>query len=135
MSTFWGAVHPRDFFVSDLICDKVTVMKLIARIAITALALLLVSKLVVGVTLSGLWSAVLAAVILGLLNALVRPILVILSLPITIITLGLFILVINGALFALTASFVDGFVVSNFFAAVLGSIVVSVISTIGNRFV
>ncbi len=110
-------------------------MKLIARIAITALALLLVSKLVVGVTLSGLWSAVLAAVILGLLNALVRPILVILSLPITIITLGLFILVINGALFALTASFVDGFVVSNFFAAVLGSIVVSVISTIGNRFV
>lgn len=110
-------------------------MKLIARIAITAIALLVVSKLIAGVHISGLLPAVLAAVVLGLLNALVRPVLVILSLPITLVTLGLFILVINGALFMLTASFIDGFIVSSFFAAILGSIVVSIISTVGNRFV
>ena len=110
-------------------------MILVTRIAITALALLLVSKVVVGVSVDGLLPAVLAAVVLGLLNALVRPVLVILSLPITMVTLGLFILVINGALFVLTASFIDGFAVSSFFAAVLGSVIVSIISTIGNRFV
>ncbi len=109
-------------------------MKLIARIALTAFALLVVSELLAGIDIKSLGAAVIAAIILGLLNAVVRPILIILTLPITLLTLGLFIVVINASLFALAASFVDGFYVANFGWALLGSIIVSMISTIGNRF-
>jgi putative membrane protein len=73
--------------------------------------------------------------VLGLLNALVRPLLVVLTLPITIITVGLFIVVINAMLFSLAASFVDGFAVHGFLSALIGSILVSVVSTVGNRFI
>jgi putative membrane protein len=110
-------------------------MKLIAKIVLVALALLLVSEFVPGVTVSGLYTAVIAAIILGILNAIVRPIFILLTLPITILTLGLFILVINAALFYFVASFVDGFQVAGFLSAMLGALVVSIISTIGNRFI
>lgn len=110
-------------------------MKLITRIAITALALLLVAKLPIGVYIDSLTGALFAAIILGILNTLVRPLLVILTLPITILTLGLFIIVINAGLFYFAATFVDGFAVDGFLAAVLGSVLVSIISSIGNRFV
>ena len=110
-------------------------MKLLVRIAITALALLIVSKLGIGVTITGLVPALLAALVLGLLNAQVRPLLVILTLPITLLTLGLFLVVINGILFMLTATFVEGFAVSSFVVAIIGSVVVSIISSIANRFV
>ncbi|MFN3188075.1 MAG: phage holin family protein [Candidatus Paceibacteria bacterium] len=110
-------------------------MKLIARIALTALALLIVSHLISGVYIDGLYPAIIAACILGILNAIVRPILVILTLPITIVTLGLFIFVINAMLFYFTASFMEGFVVTSFFSALLGSLLVSIISAIGNRFI
>ena len=110
-------------------------MKIITRIAITALALLIVAKLPTGVHIAGLTGALVAAVVLGILNTLARPLLVILTLPITILTLGLFILVINAALFYVTATFIDGFAVDSFWAALLGSILVSIISSIANRFV
>ena len=110
-------------------------MKILTRIAITALSLLIVAKLSIGVTIDGLIGALIAAVVLGVFNTLVRPLLIILTLPITIVTLGLFIIVINASLFYFAATFVDGFAVSSFFAAVLGSIIVSVISSIANRFV
>jgi len=110
-------------------------MKLLTRVAITALALLLVAKLSIGVDIDGLYGALIAAVVLGVLNTLVRPLLVILTLPITILTLGLFILVINAGLFYFAASFVDGFTVDSFLASVIGSVLVSIISSIGNRFV
>lgn len=110
-------------------------MKLIARILITALALLLVAQIIPGIEVGGLYTALVAAVILGVLNVLVKPILVILTLPITLLTLGLFIFVINALLFLFVASFVDGFKVDGFFAAILGSVLVSVISTIGNKLI
>jgi len=110
-------------------------MKLITRIALIALGLLLVSHVVPGIVIDGLYSAIIAACILGLLNAIVRPIFVILTLPLTILTLGLFIFVINALLFYFTASFVDGFTVSGFIPALVGSLVISVISVIGNRFI
>lgn len=110
-------------------------MKLITRIAITALALLIVAQLPIGVEIASLYGAVIAAVVLGVLNTLVRPLLVLLTLPITIVTLGLFIIVINAGLFYFAASFVDGFVVDSFLAAIIGSVLVSIISSIGNRFV
>jgi putative membrane protein len=109
-------------------------MKLLARIAVTALALVLISTLVPGVVITGLTPALVAAVVLGLLNALVRPILIILTLPITVLTLGLFIIVINASLFYLAASFVTDFYVANFMSAVLGSLIVTLVSVLANRF-
>lgn len=107
-------------------------MKIVARILITALALLIVSKLIPGVTVNGLYPALIAALILGGLNVLVKPIIVILTLPISLITLGLFIFIINGTLFWFAASFLEGFQVDGFLTAIVGSIIVSIISTIGN---
>ncbi len=108
-------------------------ISLISRILLGAFALLIVAKLVPGVGLVGLYPALIAAVILGILNAIVRPVLVVLTLPITIVTLGLFVFVINALLFMFAASFIDGFSVSGFVPALVGSIVVSVITTIGNK--
>ena len=110
-------------------------MKIISRILIATLALLVAAYVVPGIEVADLYTAIIAAVILGLLNAIVRPILVVLTLPITIVTLGLFIFVINTALFMFVASFIEGFAVDGFLAALLGSIVVSVVSTIGNKFI
>ena len=110
-------------------------MKIITKILIAALALLLTASLVPGIEVSGVYTAVIAAIILGVLNLIVRPILVILTLPVTILTLGLFVFVINAALFLFVASFVDGFKVDGFLVALLGSLIVSIISTIGNKFV
>ncbi len=110
-------------------------MYFISKILLTALLLLLVQKIVPGVHIDGLYIALIAAVVLGLLNAIVKPILVILTLPISIITLGLFIFVINAGLFMFAASFLEGFTVSGFWAAFWASIIVSVGSTIGNNFI
>ena len=110
-------------------------MKLVARVLITALALILVAKFIPGIAVDGLYAAIIAAIILGLLNLIARPILVVLTLPITIVTLGLFIFVINAFLFWFTATFVEGFDVDSFLAAVLGSLVVSIVSAVGNTFI
>ncbi len=107
-------------------------MKIIARILITALALLIVSKIIPGVTVDGLYPALIAALILGGLNVLVKPVVVVLTLPISILTVGLFIFVINGAIFWFAASFLDGFAVSGFLVAIIASVIVSLISTVGN---
>ena len=110
-------------------------MSLITRILIGALALLVVAKFIPGVVITGLYPALIAAVVLGLLNAIVKPILVVLTLPITIVTLGLFIFVINAGLFMFAASFIDGFAVSGFWTAMLASLCVSVLNTIGNKLI
>ena len=99
------------------------------------MALLVTAKLMPGVYVEGLYVALITAFILGLLNAVVRPIFIFLTLPITLVTLGLFIFIINGAIFWFTASFVDGFDVASFWTAVIASVVVSIISTVTNWFV
>jgi putative membrane protein len=83
----------------------------------------------------GLYIAIIAALILGVLNILVKPVLVLLTLPITIVTLGLFIFIINAFLFWFVASFIDGFTVDGFIPALLGSLIVSIISAVGNKLV
>ncbi len=108
---------------------------ILSRIAVGTFALLLVDYFYNGMTIVSLSAAIIAAIVLGALNAFIRPLLVILTIPITIVTLGLFIFVINATLFALAASFVPGFDVDGFLAAVIGSILVSVVSSIGNRFI
>lgn len=99
----------------------------------TALALLLVSRIVPGISVDGIYVALVAALVLGILNVLVKPILFILTLPITIITFGLFTFVLNAFMFWLAASFLDGFVVSGFLPALVGSLIVSVVNTVLHR--
>jgi putative membrane protein len=97
---------------------------------INAVALIAVAYLLPGVGVTSFASALVAALILGLLNAVVRPVLFLLTLPVTILTLGLFIFVLNGLLFWFVGSFIQGFVVAGFWSGVFGAIVFSLISWI-----
>jgi putative membrane protein len=103
-------------------------MKLLAGWLLNALALLGVAYFVPDIHVASIWIALIAAVVIGLANMLIKPILVILTLPVTIITLGLFILVINGALFWAVGHFLQGFDVNTLKAGIIGAIVYSVIS-------
>lgn len=109
-------------------------MKFIVRLLSTAFALVLVTHFVPGIEVHGLYPALIAALFLGLLNAVVRPILVLLTLPITLLTLGIFIFIINAGIFLFVSSFVDGFTVSSFLSAFIGSVLVSIISGITHKF-
>ena len=100
-------------------------MKIIVRWLLLAAALLLVAYLYPGVSIKSFGSAMLAAFVLGLFNTLLRPILVLLTLPVTLITLGLFLFVINALMFYFAASVLDGFHVSGFGAALIGSLLYS----------
>jgi putative membrane protein len=100
-------------------------MKLIVRWLLLAAALLLVAYLYPGVTVAGFGAAMLAAFVLGLLNTLVRPLLVLLTLPVTVVTLGLFLFVINALMFWAAASVLQGFGVTGFAAALIGSLIYS----------
>ncbi len=100
-------------------------MKLITRWLLLAAALLLVANLYAGVSVTGFGTAMIAALVIGLLNTLVRPILVLLTLPVTLITLGLFLFVINALMFWAAASVLDGFNVTGFAAALIGSVLYS----------
>jgi putative membrane protein len=105
-------------------------MSLLIRLIVNAVALLIVERLIPGVHVSGIGSALIAALILGIVNAVLKPILVILSLPIEILTLGLFTLVINAALFYLVAKLGIGLTVDGFWSAFLGALVLSIVSFI-----
>ncbi len=100
----------------------------------TALALLIVDLIVPGVNLASFPAALLAGVAIGLVNSTAKPILFILSLPITILTLGLFSLVVNGICFWLASLLVPGFTVHGFLAFILGPIVLSLASTVINNY-
>src|SRR5262245_15684364 len=100
-------------------------MKLLVRWLLLAAALLLVAHLYAGVQVASFGSAMVAALVLGLLNTLVRPLLVLLTLPVTLLTLGLFLFVINALMFWAAASLLDGFNVNGFGAALIGSLIYS----------
>ena len=97
---------------------------------INAGTLVLLPYVMPGIRVSGFGTALITALILGLVNTVIRPVLVLLTLPITLLTLGLFILVINALLFWMVASFVQGFQVDGFWAAFWGAILYSIISTL-----
>lgn len=103
-------------------------MKLLLLWLINAVALMAVAYLLPGITVASFVTALIAALVLGLVNAVIRPILVLLTLPVTLLTLGLFIFVINGLLFWLVGSFIAGFVVSGFWWGVFGAVVYSIVS-------
>ena len=100
-------------------------MKVIIRWMLLAAALLLVAHLYSGVVVKSFSSALLAAFVIGLFNTLVRPLLVLLTLPVTLLTLGLFLFVINALMFYWAASVLDGFHVAGFGAALIGSLLYS----------
>lgn len=95
---------------------------------LTAIALLIAAQLVPGLAISGIAAALIGAAVLGLVNAVVKPILTILTLPLTILTFGLFLFVVNAIAFGLVGYLTPGFDVGGFFPAVLGSIVLSIVS-------
>ena len=103
-------------------------MKLLLVWLINAAALMAVAYLLPGISVSSFVTALVAALVLGLVNAVIRPILVLLTLPATLLTLGLFIFVINGLLFWFVGSFISGFVVSGFWWGVIGAIAYSLLS-------
>ena len=100
-------------------------MKIIVRWLLLAAALLLVAHLYSGVSVQNFTSALIAAFVLGLLNTLVRPVLVLLTLPVTLITLGLFLFVINALMFWAAANLLDGLTVTGFTGALVGSLLYS----------
>jgi putative membrane protein len=105
-------------------------IKILADWILNALALFLVSKIIPGILLQDFWSALIAVIVIGLVNALIKPILLLLTLPINILTLGLFTFVVNALMLLLASQFTPGFKVDGFTAALLGSIVLSLISMV-----
>jgi len=108
---------------------------IILRTLITMLGLFLASSLIPGVSITGGWTFILAGVFLCLVNGIIRPIAYVLTFPITLVTLGLFVLVLNAAMFGLVAALLDQFVVAGFWAAVFGALIVSITSTIASWYI
>jgi len=105
------------------------------RLLVGGLGLWLASELVPGISIQGSWTLIGAAFLLGLVNAIVRPVLVVLTLPITILTLGLFLLVINAAMLSLVASLFQGFTIDGFWSALLGACVISITGWLASWFI
>ena len=103
-------------------------MRLILLWILNAVALLVVAYLLPSIHVASFGAALVAALLLGLINAVLRPLLVLLTLPVTLLTLGLFIVVINGMLFWFAGSLIEGFVVGGFWPAVFGSLLYSLVS-------
>jgi putative membrane protein len=105
-------------------------LKLIAKWLLSATALLFVGYVYSGVQVTDFGAAMLAALVIGLLNAVVRPVLVVLTLPVTVLTLGLFLFVINAIMFWAAAAVLEGFVVRNFLAALVGSLLYTAVGIV-----
>ena len=105
------------------------------RTLISMLGLFLASRLIPGVWIEGMGNFILAALLLGLVNAFIRPLMFFFTLPLTIVTMGLFIFVVNAAMFGLVAAMLDNFQVSGFWSALFGAIVVSITSTIASWYI
>ena len=105
--------------------------RFVARVLIAALGLWLAAVVLAGVSYSGWLDLLLAALLLGLVNAIVRPVVFLLTLPLTILTLGLFLLVVNAAMIGLVALLLPGFTISGLIPGILASIIVGVVSWFG----
>lgn len=105
-------------------------MLFLLRILLTAVVVVFLANFLPGVTVTGYWTAIVVALVLALLNLIIKPILVLLTLPVTILTLGLFLIVINAIIILLVDAFVGGFEVSGFWIAVLFSILLSIFQSL-----
>ncbi|WP_298341694.1 phage holin family protein [uncultured Algibacter sp.] len=109
-------------------------MNLLIKLLLNAVAVFVLAHVLTGVSVDGYVSAVIVALVLSILNLLVKPLLVILTLPVTILTLGLFLLVINGLIILLADKFIDGFSVVNIWWAILFSILLSILQSLLQSF-
>lgn len=107
-------------------------MRFLARVVLNGIAIIVAAYFVPGLQLSGPDAALIAGAILGFVNAIVRPVLFLLTLPVTLLTLGLFIFVLNAACLGLTAALVPGFDIAGFWGAFFGAIIVTIVSWILN---
>ena len=108
---------------------------ILIRTLISMLGLFLASRLIPGVWIEGTGNFILAAFLLGLVNAIVRPLVFVMTLPLSIVTLGLFIFVLNAAMFGLVAAMLDNFQVAGFWSAFFGAIIVSITSTVASWYI
>lgn len=126
-------IRPRDYLYT-------TTMNILIRLIISAIAVLVTDLLLSGVSLgnmettNGLLTALLVAAVLGLLNALLKPVLVLLTLPVTVVTMGLFLLVINAVIVLIAAKVVPGFTVASFWWALGFSLLLSIVTSVLNSF-
>ena len=105
-------------------------MKLLLRLLLTAVAVVILAKILPGVSVDSYWTAIIVAVVLSLLNLIVKPILVLFTLPVTILTLGLFLLIINSIIIFMADGFIDGFGVSGWFMAIIFSLLLSLFQSV-----
>ena len=105
-------------------------MNVLIRWFVNALSLFIVSKIVTGIEVKDFTTALIASLIIGLINTLIKPVLLLLTLPINILTLGLFTFIINAVLLLLAGNVISGFIVQNFWSAFIGSILLSLVSTV-----
>lgn len=110
-------------------------MLIITRWLIITSAILLASWLVPGIRVESVWTAIFAAAILGLINTFIKPVLIILTLPLNILTLGIFTFFLNAFLLKLVAYLIRGFEVKGFLAAFLGALIISIVSWLANQFI
>ena len=110
-------------------------VSIITRWLIITMAILVASRLVPGIDVDTLMTAILAAAALGLINVFIKPVLLILTLPLSILTLGVFTFILNALMLELVAYFVRGFKIQSFFAALLGSLLISVVTWLANYFI
>ncbi len=110
-------------------------MFLLIRWLVITVAILLSSTILPGIHVASLTTAIIAAAILGIINTFLRPVLLILTLPLTILTLGIFAFVLNALMLLLVAYFVPGFEIDGFLWAFLGALIISIVSWIANRFI
>ncbi|MGB5255931.1 MAG: phage holin family protein [Woeseiaceae bacterium] len=108
---------------------------IVLRTLISMLGLYLASQVLSGVNIVGTGTFILAALLLGIVNAVVRPIALVLTFPLTILTLGLFLFVLNAAMFGLVAALLQNFAISGFWSAVFGSIIVSITNTVSSWYI
>ncbi|MGB5336137.1 MAG: phage holin family protein [Woeseiaceae bacterium] len=108
---------------------------IVLRTLISMLGLYLASQVLSGVNIVGTGTFILAALLLGIVNAVVRPIALVLTFPLTILTLGLFLFVLNAAMFGLVAALLQNFTISGFWSAVFGSIIVSITNTVSSWYI
>lgn len=108
---------------------------LFIRWLVITVAILLASTILSGIHVASLMTAIIAAAILGIINTFLRPVLLILTLPLTLLTLGIFAFVLNAFMLLLVAYFVPGFEIDGFFWAFMGALIISIVSWIANRFI
>ncbi|MDD5491512.1 MAG: phage holin family protein [bacterium] len=110
-------------------------MHFLIRWGVNTLSLILTGYVVRGIHVDSLWAALMAALLLGLVNAFIKPVLILLTLPINILTLGLLTFIINGMLLSFVAWAIPGFIIDGFLWAVLGALILSIISTLLSIFI